>query len=544
MLCVEFRFLAGRYHGNALGHHVNEGQIEWPPSPWRILRALISVGYCKLGWDSIPSTAEQLFAKLATQLPSYRLPPAGMTHSRHYMPLCGLGNKTTMVFDTCAIVGNRPMYVEWPIALEPPQRELLSTLLENLGYLGRAESLVQASLCSPTDRVQDTQADSSYSLCLPLDDTGEVPSTDAVWEVVDIPAPMEPNDFLQDHELLSSSKGKGRARKKPSKKQPRAKLDSLVSALQWDTAEWKAQGWSRAPGLRRAKYWRKQDCLGVQCSAVGAQAALPESEVRCMLWSMATESRSLSALPSITRTLPQAELHHRAIVGRAFERLPDEVPAELTGKTEDGRPARGHGHLYIAPLSLKAQERIDHILVFCRNPLSHRARMALQSLRTTYGKKGAQLHLSLIGEGNLEDLHQMSSLAGPVRRVVGSPRGGSTVWRSATPFVPPRYIKKSGKNSLRGQIERELLDHGILKQADLDQDRVQILVDPPSPELTRRLRHFTRRRSSRFSDCPPPPVDVGLWVELRFETPVQGPIMLGYASHFGLGRFEAVELPS
>ena len=38
---------------------------------------------------------------------------------------------------------------------------------------------------------------------------------------------------------------------------------------------------------------------------------------------------------------------------------------------------------------------------------------------------------------------------------------------------------------------------------------------------------------------PPPPVRCWYGLEIRFDVPVEGPICLGYAAHFGLGRLEA-----
>jgi CRISPR-associated protein Csb2 len=57
MLCFELRFPGGRYHATPWGTHVNEGQIEWPPSPWRLARALLAVGFTRLGWDELPLEA-------------------------------------------------------------------------------------------------------------------------------------------------------------------------------------------------------------------------------------------------------------------------------------------------------------------------------------------------------------------------------------------------------------------------------------------------------------------------------------------------------
>src|SRR6266404_4683186 len=84
---LKLRFPGGRYHATPWGHHVNEGLIEWPPSPWRLLRALIACGFSSQGWTEIPAQAQQLLDKLAAVFPSYRLPEASAAHSRHFMPV-------------------------------------------------------------------------------------------------------------------------------------------------------------------------------------------------------------------------------------------------------------------------------------------------------------------------------------------------------------------------------------------------------------------------------------------------------------------------
>jgi len=40
MLIIELAFLNGRFHATPWGRHVNEGAPEWPPSPYRLVRAL------------------------------------------------------------------------------------------------------------------------------------------------------------------------------------------------------------------------------------------------------------------------------------------------------------------------------------------------------------------------------------------------------------------------------------------------------------------------------------------------------------------------
>ena len=88
------QFPAGRYHATPWGHHVNEGLIEWPPSPWRLLRGLLATGYATLHWpaDGPPPEGRSLIEKLSSELPVYSLPKAVGSHSRHYMPMARFKN--------------------------------------------------------------------------------------------------------------------------------------------------------------------------------------------------------------------------------------------------------------------------------------------------------------------------------------------------------------------------------------------------------------------------------------------------------------------
>ena len=81
MLTLELYFVAGRFHATPWDRHVNEGVVEWPISPWRILRALLAVGYRKLGWDAEnpPERVRRLIEILSSEPPHYWLPPASMS---------------------------------------------------------------------------------------------------------------------------------------------------------------------------------------------------------------------------------------------------------------------------------------------------------------------------------------------------------------------------------------------------------------------------------------------------------------------------------
>ena len=87
MIAIAIQFSSGRVHATPWGHHVNEGNPEWPPSPWRLLRSLVATWKRKLdGADGIDTdTMRGLLAALASP-PEFVLPPATTAHSRHYMP--------------------------------------------------------------------------------------------------------------------------------------------------------------------------------------------------------------------------------------------------------------------------------------------------------------------------------------------------------------------------------------------------------------------------------------------------------------------------
>ncbi len=149
MPTLKLRFPGGRYHATPWGHHVNEGLIEWPPSPWRLLRALIACGFSSQRWTEIPPDAKGLINKLAGVLPSYRLPEASTAHSRHFMPVGVLAKgreQTTLVFDTWANVGDGELLIHWPCELSDEETTVLSQLANSLNYLGRSESWTEAEL--------------------------------------------------------------------------------------------------------------------------------------------------------------------------------------------------------------------------------------------------------------------------------------------------------------------------------------------------------------------------------------------------------------
>lgn len=527
MPTLVLRFPGGRYHATPGGHHVNEGLVEWPPSPWRLVRALIATGYSTQHWTDVPPAGRRLVEALCSVLPEYRLPRGALGHSRHYMPTTRMKKgreETTLVLDAFADVGDGALWVRWPVKLDAEAQVLFETLAWHLGYLGRSESWVLGESLADTVLLPEQGRSFAHA-----DDS----RPGRGFEQIVLTAPERPERYAAwrqaevDAAVAALGLPVGRKRTVPQQK----KLDAvesvypldLVACLQCDTAWWQAQKWSQAPGTRAVLYWREANGLEVATPAV--PRAAQASRVEMMLLALTTPSGSRSALPTVARTLPQADLFRRGLLSKLGS-AGDPCP-ELVGRDAARAPLKGHAHAHIVPLDLDRDGHLDHVVVFARMGLGAAAQRAIRSLRRTYMKGGAgELQVAVAGLGALGDLRSLGTAFSEAIDGFLGPRDGATTWASATPFVPPRHVKKSGRSTLIGQVEEELAQRGLARA------EVQLL---DWSDTTLALRHFVRRRRAG----PQPPLDVGFPIRLRFDRPVHGPICLGYGSHFGLGRFSA-----
>jgi len=520
------RFPAGRYHATPWGHHVNEGLIEWPPSPWRLLRALLATGYAKLGWpsDGPPPEARQLIEKLASRLPSYHLPRAVGGHSRHYMPLAFLDKgreKTTLVFDTWARVDGE-LAIIWDVELEPEELKLLASLADNLGYLGRSESWVIARMAQPEEKFSSNAWPEEHGQSL-----------GPGWEQVSILASVSAGDYRQwrdstiDEILTEPLQLKIKSGKKLTAKETKEKEKAtepfppdLLACLQTQTSNWKAYGWSQPPGSRRVFYWRRRDALEVGPPSVWRDVSVQLVEV--VLLAMATQSGNEHALPHVSRTMPQAERLHQQIVGHLNGR---NNPA-LTGKDDQRQALREpHRHAHILPLDLNGDGHLDHMMLWAEMGFDGKAQDAIRAVRVTFAKNTPDpLRLAWAGAGYIEDFLLLPGQYGTGLQGILQK---SMEWVSVTPFVPPRHLKKNGRNTLEGQIIAELSARNLPHPLAIER------LDPHNFDQARKQRHFIRVRHRQ-----PPPIDCGFTLKLQFAEPVPGPLCLGYGSHFGLGLFQ------
>lgn len=511
MLAIQFTFPGGRYHATPWGRHVNEADVAWPPEPWRLTRALIATWHRKLDPQRHPREClVGLLARLAeAPPPRIRLPEDVVhAHTRHYMPT--RGDKRTLVFDAFArLAPDDPIVLAWPdLALAEDEQALLDTLLDALGYFGRAESWACA-------RRGGWEGEFN---CLPdatdVDpDTGEV-----LGEIVRVLAPLPPSDYATVRSEHTAN------RRKVPAKLARTLPEDWLEALSLDTADLHAAGWSLPPAARVLSYRRPSEALPAVARRVAprrpqAQAHATRTTARFTLYG--------KPLPRIEDAVRVGEAFRLAVMGCAKRVLAaDAVPRELSGH-ELGKDNR-HGHAFWLPDPNKRGE-ITHLLVHAPAGLSDDSLRVLTALKAVRYGEGEPLRVMLEGLGAAALFRGQTPLIGE-----------STVWRSLTPYLHPWHLKKPEMRSPEA-LHRALLAQLHKEWRARGEGLPELLAFRELPDRDfngRRLRplHYHRFRRKRGLGQPD---TLGRMIELRFAAPTAGPVALGFGCHFGLGSFFA-----
>jgi CRISPR-associated protein Csb2 len=411
MTAIELQFLANRYHGTGWGRHVNEGVPEWPPSPYRLLRAMYDVWKRKhthLQEDEV----RELFAALSSDHPVFRLPKAVGAHTRSYLSSNteDLSDKS-LIFD--AFVVTHPgaaCVVEWDVELTGYQRIILDQLLSGLNYLGRSESWVKA---------QVGHGGAGQFECRPATDAKAAPVAEGI---VYVACPVPPSEY--------------------SGKRP------WFEALTYSSSELLKERLSGPPAMRYVPYALPKNAL---------TNWLPtRTEPRQKRFSAAILELHGRVLPVAGETIRIAERVRSGLMRQCeLKGGADAIPAMIHGKNENGVPLQNHGHLFILPRANR-WGKIDHILIFTRDPKGFprsvtEAIVNLQGLRWAGG-----LRVITAWMGKLDD-HRIRP---PTQTV-----------ESSTPFVTVRHWRK-GRGSvldfLRDDVRRECRNHGMPEPVEIE----------------------------------------------------------------------------
>lgn len=518
MIQMDIKFLAGKVHATPWDHHVNEGVVEWPLSPWRILRALIATWHLKA--QEIPREAvQELVEAMCGVDPEFAMPKQiGSGHTRHYMPT---RTSTTKVFDTFLIVSAEDrLGVRWPVDLSPELRDVLETLVARIGYLGRAEAWASVEL-------SDREWDESEAICsTKRTEEGELvrllnaypPSQYAAWR-------EGMTQGWTHHALVAAAEKKGKPldEVKLSAKE-KAKIEerlpeSLFDALQLDTADIQKDGWSLPPGARWVEYYRPHaeppDLTRISYDAGGK---LPQ---------VATFALYSNVLPLFTDAFHVASVMHRALVSR------DPSNPLFSGRGADGEPLKGHEHVFIFPEHESGKKHISKISLYLESGFDNDAVKALLTLTKLYSQEDEFQDQKLV-------LLELSEAKNAQCKAMGC----SKVWESYTPFVATRHpkIRRNGKAKYENGLVVGSSEHDLrrlLAEGGYPKPISVTLIDSTTLAKEERwLKFRTHRKSRRGARGPHLPTGY----RIEFAEAQAGPIALGYGAHFGLGMFVPVEI--
>lgn len=514
MLTVRFRFPGGLYHATPYGRHVNEGQVEWPPSAWRVARALAATGFSKQGWTEVPAGLRRLLTAVGGEVPTWWVPPATLGHSRHYLPQY-VGTPSKVIDAWVRLPRDAWAYASWTSTPTSDELAALDALLQHLGYLGRAESWVEAERWTgPVPEglvcIDPATGDGDPVEGLRFDDSERY----RAWRA----ARVEEAAARLLAEQRQKAESKQKAPRAELSKGDRAKVEAAWPAEPLDaallrTSELRDAGFAQPPGTVR--YTVRRPASALSGAGLGSLPARARTHPTLAWFSITPDTEAAPAQMRLADAVWVGEKVHKALTS-----LTDGAP-EFVGDHDD------HRHASILPMALGAERghdddvpdklpfrRVDHVLVWSPGGLSPTVvkQLSGRALKV-WAKNLPDQRLDCLGlTDRFDELPPLPQL------------GTSRHWVSLTPFVPSRFLKRSGRNGLEGQVVAELAWRGLPAPV-----RVEVDERPM-------WRHF---RCSRQDEGKGPPQRRWFGLRLVFNEPVRGPLLLGYGSHFGLGQFVA-----
>ncbi len=395
------RFPWGRYHATPWGRHVNEGAVDLPPSPWRLLRALYAVWRTRV--PQLPEdTVHGLLATLAVP-PTFYVPRHGVSHTRHYYPDMAHRSGAASVdrtLDAFAVFErDAELAAVWPFELPAEQRAALERLASAIPYFGRADSLCEGL-------VLPQWAPEAHDTWVPLDVAGSVDEGGPVTAVLAPELPLQ--------------------------------LDALLA---------------RPVDVRKGNllFPAGTHLLAYQRSQVDPRVR-PQSRRRAEPVTAVRFSVLQAGLPPQTDSLIYTDLLRQGALSKLGGLREERAHTQLGGRTTDDRPMAGHGHAHFLPLI--TDRRLVGLVVWALNGLPEDELKAVTKLDKLYSPFNLNWKLTVRVAGIGTPAQVASEL------VAQRP---ATVWRSVTPFTPSRYPKRNvgWLDYIRTEVDKELMNRGL-----------------------------------------------------------------------------------
>lgn len=497
-------FPLGRFH--ATPWRVNpfdDPHGEWPPSPWRLVRAVTARWYqWRREVDGKPDLTqlEKLQRALCKSTYMFYLPPNARkgTPLRQYHPtefgwhpaekkkprMRGYG--TSLVQDNYwCVPPEAPVW--WFIEGDDWTDDLRAALvecLERVTYFGRAETLTRIRVADLSDEIPQANCTLAEKRT-----AGAVP----------VLAPLK-EATREDLERTTDD--------------PASVKQTPPPGAQWLYAVRPQRPTARE---RRREPQYPTDCHLMQF-AIG--------------WNVPPKQRAVVRLTARFRVAVLRHLFRlktgdpRATWAKASRGVREAV-ADMVGKDANGEPLKFHRHTEF--LVWCEEDKPTRLLVW-------RGSRAFDAEEQEASLLAARRDVSWAAAGPDSDEWKLRLV--PLDRAVPPPPGfdgqPASIWESVTPFVPPRHHLRGGRErereSIDAQIRRELRQREIADHVEVELLGGPQWVSVHVPPRAADKRAFIGDRR-------------GYMVRLRFVAAVRGPIRLGHSASFGLGLFRPVREP-
>lgn len=498
-------FPLGRYHANPWrAFAFDDPHGEWPPSPWRLLRAILARSFQlsrereNAGDDALRQMLVRVFCQsdISWQLPaqSWRGPGLQQYQPSEFKKIPAAAAKpgektynTTKNKDNFWLISPENDALFWIVDGENWNRELLAHLDECLArmiYFGRAESLTAIERLKESDDtirpncklIEKRTSSSVPVLC---------PTADATFEQVacQTHADAVANSTTPPGAVWKYAERPARIR--PAVKLPTRKVLQPTQILQF---------------------------------AIGGRVFPPQR-----YWLRITEKFRGIALRQLAQQLTGKR-------DAKFAGLPSEIRARfslLTGKSADDTALTKHQHttFFLIPDS---QGKPSRLICWRKEPFADEEQAALLAaaaapLAWDFGSADWKLRLVPL---------PIETPLPPGKNIFGK----SAVWETLTPFVPPLHVfGRNGKPKAGCEIEAQV--KSLLSDSKLPTANVTVLSPPDAPAQWVKVHRPRRSRKEQTNDDKR-----AFSIRLQFADSVTGPITLGHSSHFGLGLFVPADL--
>lgn len=550
-LTISIRFLTGRAHLHHWQAHHSDGKTDWPPSPWRLLRALVAVAgrglttlpdpdficnpvkkpkatkknptplWSSKNYESMPDNwhgsdmqADEIpLSRLAALLavlaptPEIWLPKTSGGHTRQFFPIHENGivkNSGSAVFDTFSVVRkDQPILFYWPdVEFDQNDQRLknLKLILQRMTYFGRAESWCQAEVhtVSP-EQINDNYVlrgeTQTHWVCVCIEDGGKPEGQEYRGYTLErklAPLPIDENGQGELSEEVTQLLPRTN---KTSSNRPKSK-EEFSSLLQREPASTLL-----LRCLLRESGQDMKDGLERPIGARWVHYAVPRAIYDLPGTISRKPTRRQEIIHVIRYTLNTASVHRPVLppltdtllVADKFRNaamaLHESPSRNLSGHETDGTPCCEHDHAFYWPADEDNDGFIDHVTVYCPRGFEMTEIDALRRL-TRLRQRGGRpdLLVTPIYSGDEKNFRPWST-----------EQGQTSIFVSATPYFCPVHLTHGRGNSgrirpIKPEIIKGMKKQGIIADEAEIRSILEIVFDYSPGELAETIMAVTARK--------------------------------------------------